>query len=335
MARSSLNNSTAPHRIALVIYPGVQALDAVGPLEVFSTANHLARAAGLCQEDRYQLTLISTEPGPVTSSSGYQLVAQCSWQGLRPLPDTLLLAGGSEEGLRGIGLNLEFQAWLRETSTQVSRLGSVCTGAFLLGEAGLLNGRQATTHWGTCAMLAERYSDINVIPDRLFVQDGHIYTSAGVTAGMDLALAFVEEDLGHRIALDVAKHLVLFLKRPGGQSQFSTFLERPTTTLDRMSDVVEWIQQNLQEPLEIEQLAARAAMSPRHFSRLFKKETELTPGDFIERARVEQARILIEESELLLESIAIRCGFGSEQRMRRAFKRLMGITPLEHCLRVR
>lgn len=335
MVVNVLKTKHVPHRVVLLIYPGMQALDAVGPWEVFSAANHLAQEAGICQNEYYQLSFASIGAGPVDSSSGYQLVAHCVYKDLNPLPNTLLLVGGNEQGLRELGLSAEFQRWLRQASPQVDRLGSVCTGAFLLGEAGLLDGREATTHWGACNLLGERYQSTNVNPDRLFVKDGHIYTSAGVTAGMDLALAFVEKDLGRRLALDVAKHLVLFLKRPGGQSQFSTFLEPSCTMSDRMSDLVVWIQQHLHEPLYIELLAEHAAMSPRHFSRLFKQEMGLTPSDYIERSRVEQARILIEESDLQLEQIANRCGFGSEQRMRRAFKRLMGITPSDHCLRVR
>jgi transcriptional regulator GlxA family with amidase domain len=210
---------------------------------------------------------------------------------------------------------------------RVRRFGSVCTGAFILAEAGLLDGRRATTHWGSCALLAQRYPRVSVDPNPIFVRDGNVYTSAGVTAGMDLALALVEEDHGHEVALGVARELVLFLRRPGGQSQFSAQLAVQSADRAPLRDLQAWIADNLGGDLSVPALAAHAAMSPRNFARVFTQEVGVTPARFVEQARVEAACRRLEESANGVDAIAAECGFGSTESMRRAFLRRLRVPP--------
>jgi transcriptional regulator GlxA family with amidase domain len=209
-------------------------------------------------------------------------------------------------------------------------LASVCTGAFILASAGLLNDRRATTHWRSANALSREYPAITIDPDAIFVRDGHIYTSAGVTAGMDLALALVEEDFGREVALMVARLLVLFLKRPGGQSQFSSQLAVQMLPSGPLKGLPEWILEHLAEDLSVERLAARVAMSPRNFARVFLKETGATPAKFVEIARIEKARRELEDSNVAVEAVACLCGFGNAERMRRTFQRHLRVVPQEY-----
>ena len=224
----------------------------------------------------------------------------------------------------------KFLRWLTRIETRTRRLGSVCSGAFFLAEAGLLDGRRATTHWAAADRLARDYPAIDVDPDAIYIKDGHIYTSAGVTAGMDLALALVEEDLGRRIALATARQLVLFLKRPGGQSQFSTQLAAQTRASEapgNLAELTDWILDHLDADLSIASLASRAAMSQRNFARVFRRAFDVTPAKFVEQARVERARVLLEERDQTLDQIASHTGFGSSERMRRSFARQLRVVP--------
>jgi transcriptional regulator GlxA family with amidase domain len=224
----------------------------------------------------------------------------------------------------------ELRRWLRGMARRVRRLASVCSGAFVLAEAGLLDGRRATTHWAGLPILERRYPRIHVDADAIFVRDGRVYTSAGVTAGIDLALALVEEDLGRATALAVARRLVVFLKRPGGQSQFSRHLAAQTIEPGALRGVPEWILEHLDDDLPVERLARRAAMSPRNFARVFRRSTGLTPAKYVEHARVEAARRLLEDGADGLEAVAARCGFASGERMRRTFVRHVGVVPIDY-----
>ncbi|HEY4368642.1 MAG TPA: helix-turn-helix domain-containing protein [Steroidobacteraceae bacterium] len=215
------------------------------------------------------------------------------------------------------------------------RIGSICTGAFLLAHAGLLDGRRATTHWNSTARLAEMFPKIRLEPNTIYMKDGPIYTTAGVTASMDLALALVEEDHGRSIALRVAKELILFLKRPGGQSQFSMHLEAQAAEIGPIRDILEWIRDTLAENLAVDALAARLGMSSRNFARLFKRETDVTPGDFVEAARVEAARRMLEESDTQLKKVASMCGFAGHSGLRRAFMRRLKVAPADYRSRFR
>jgi len=303
------------HTIGLLIFPDFQLLDAAGPIAVFDIA------ARECTPPSYRPRVIARTAGPVTSSSAVQLIAQPFSDD--PL-DTLIVAGGS--GSREASACAETLAFIRTAATRARRIASVCTGAFILAAAGLLDGRRATTHWGRAAVLARAYPLVHVEPDRIFTRDGQVWTSAGVTAGIDLALALVADDLGEPVAKRVAQQLVVYYRRPGGQSQFSALLEthRPAS---RFSPVLGWARERLGERLSVERLADHAAMSQRHFARAFTAETGTTPAKAIERLRLEAARERVESSAEPIEKIALHAGFRDPERMRRAFVRAFGQPP--------
>lgn len=315
-----------PRRIAILVYEGVQLLDATGPFDVFAAANEVGLRRGAAAPP-YAIELIAPRAGVVTSRAGLRLVADRPLRALVGRTDTLLVAGGDVTALAADPAILR---WLNRMAARVRRLASVCTGAFLLAEAGLLDGRRATTHWAWARAFAERYPRVTVEPDAIFVRDGNIATSAGVTAGIDLALALVEEDLGHALALEVARSMVVFLKRPGGQSQFSSHLAAQAVAPGPLRDLPEWIVANLGADLSVEALAARAGMSPRNFARVFRRETNLTPAKFVEHARLDAARSSLEDDGLGLDEVAGRCGFGSAEQMRRAFRRHLRVVPIDY-----
>ncbi|UTW13834.1 GlxA family transcriptional regulator [Marinobacterium rhizophilum] len=307
--------------IAVVAYPDCQLLDVAGPLQVFATANHLLPAPD------YEVVILARHAGPVVTNSGMTLLAQRGLADAGNL-DTLLVAGGY--GVEAACGDRLLTDWLVARSTEVRRLGSVCTGAFLLAQAGLLRGRRAVTHWKHCQHLAELHPDVRVEPDALYLCDGNVYSSAGVTAGIDLALALLRDDQGHRLAAEVARELVMFMHRPGGQSQFSTGLVQQGPMSAPLRRAVEGIRQAPARRFTLESLAERAAVSPRHLSRLFRRELDLSPGDFIERVRIERAQRALEEGDGSLSAIAERCGFGSPDRMRCIFIKRLGINPSEY-----
>jgi len=313
--------------VAVVIYDGAQSLDITGPLEVFATANRLAEMRQVGAPLPYAITLLATRPGPVRASSGIRIVAERAYDTMRGRIDTLIIAGGD---VYEAATDLRLRQWLLAAVPRVRRLASVCSGAFVLAEAGLLDGRRATTHWNGVPALQRGYPRVRVEPDAIFVRDGNVYTSAGVTAGIDLALALVEEDLGHTHALAVARQLVVFLKRPGGQSQFSSHLAAQTVPQGLLKDTPEWILDHLDTDLSVEHLAMRAAMSPRNFARVFTREVGMTPAKFVERARIDAARRLLEDGSHGLEEVALRCGFGSGEHMRRSFLRHLRVVPVEY-----
>jgi transcriptional regulator GlxA family with amidase domain len=316
----------------MVAFPGVEVLDVTGPLDVFAHA-----ATRLGERGRtapaYTTELLARTAGPLRTSCGVTLVADRAFATARRPIDTLLVAGGA--GTPAAMQDEALLGWLRRMAPRVRRLASVCSGAFILAEAGLLDGRRATTHWAWCQALAERHPRITVDPDPIFVRDGHVYTSAGVTAGMDLALALVEEDEGRELALEVARGLVLFLRRPGGQSQFSAQLAVQAADREPIRDLQTWMTDHPDHDLSVPALAHRVAMSPRNFARVFAAEVGTTPARFVETLRVEAARRRLEESSHGVEMVAAQCGFGSAESMRKAFLRRLRVAPSAYRSRFR
>ncbi len=317
----------------MLVYPDVQVLDVAGPLEVFANANRRLDEKRDRRVPRYQIEIAAREPGPVRTTSGIELAAPRGLRDLRGPIDTLLVAGG-----KGSAAALHDRAligFLRRRAKHARRVASVCTGAFLLAEAGLLDGRRATTHWGSCTRLAASYPQIAVETDPIFVRDGKFWSSAGVCAGMDLALALVEQDHGRELALTVARWLVLFLKRPGGQSQFSAELSAQATEHDAIRDLQTWAQAHLRADLGVAALAKRAGMSPRNFARVFAREVGETPARWVERVRVEAARRCLEESLAAVDEVARRCGFACAESLRRSFVRRVRVSPAAYRARFR
>jgi transcriptional regulator GlxA family with amidase domain len=316
----------APQSIEILAFPSVQLLDVTGPLQVFATANEIT-ADGSNDATPYRLSVVAPGGARITTSSGLALFAEPLPPMESSVPDTLLVAGGP--GVERAASDALLVDWLRNRAGLVRRVGSVCTGAYLLAEAGVLDGRQAVTHWSVCADLARRFPSVKVETDPIFVRDGPVWTSAGVTAGIDLALALVQDDLGRSVALAVARYLVVFLKRPGGQAQFSAALSLQMAG-DRFGILHDWMAQHLTEDLSLPVLARQAAMSERSFSRHYVEATGLTPARAVEQLRVETARQLLLDTQSPIKRIAQRCGFGSEETMRRSFLRLLSISPQDY-----
>lgn len=314
-------------RIVVVAFPQAKLLDVTGPCEVYADANGVGASAGhpVC---RYMVEVVSLAPGPVDTSSGVSLIAHRGYAECAGPIDTLLIAGGP--GATRAAEHAGLIAWLRHVTPEVRRVGSVCTGAFVLAATGALDGRHATTHWAWCEQLSRRHPEIALDPERIFVRDENVYTSAGVTAGMDLALALVEEDFGHRLALQVAQNLVLYLRRPGGQSQFSAHLRLQATDHEPLRDLQGWMAEHLSADLSVPALAERLHMSPRNFARVFRRETGSTPTAFVEQLRLEGARRRLEESQADVTRIARECGFASADVLRRAFLRVLHVTPTDY-----
>jgi transcriptional regulator GlxA family with amidase domain len=313
-------------RVLLIAGPGTEILDLVGPLQVFARAAEMFSRQNPGAPPIYSVAVVSTSSRTaVTTNCGLRITAHQTFRQVRGKIDTLLVAGGS--AIEKDEISPEMVQWLGKIAGRVRRIGSVCTGALLLGRAGMLDGRQATTHWNWCELLARKYPRTDVDPNPIFVRDENVYTSAGVTAGMDLALALVEEDHGSRLALQVARNLVLYLRRPGGQSQFSAALSLQLTDRKPLRELEAWVLDNLNKPLNVPMLAERVAMSPRNFARVFTKEMKTTPAKFVERLRVEAARRRLEESQNSMEAIAGECGFGNINSMRNVFQRTLRIAP--------
>jgi len=322
-----MGNTRTPRQIAILAYPGVQSLDVTGPLEVFAGAQPLieGRARG---ERPYEVRIVARRRAPLLTSSGLAITPHSSIQDAPARIDTLLVAGGA--GHADAAQDEHLIDWIRRTSARARRTASVCTGAFLLARAGLLQGRRATTHWASAQQLQLEHPDVLVDPEPIFVRDGSIWTSAGITAGMDLALALVEEDLDSRAALTIARHLVLFLRRPGNQSQFSATLDSQEPRREPLREAQRAVLENAAAVHTVEAMAARAHMSPRHFARAFRAETGLTPARYVERVRLEAARRRLEESSEPIAAVAAACGFGTAETMRRAFLRALEVGPAEY-----
>jgi transcriptional regulator GlxA family with amidase domain len=330
MKRLLNNNKGSIHlrtrRIVFIAAPGTEVLDLVGPLQVFARAAEFFGRQNPGLPPIYCTEVITTSPRKVfLTNCGLRITAHKRFREVRGKIDTLLVAGGS--AIENDEINPEVIRWLRKTARRIRRVGSVCTGAMLLARAGLLDGRRATTHWNWCEVLIRRAPRTAVDPNPIFVRDENVYTSAGVTAGMDLALALVEEDHGSQLALQVARNLVLYLRRPGGQSQFSAALSLQLTDRKPLRELETWVLDNLNKPLTVPVLAQRVAMSPRNFARVFSREMKTTPAKFIERLRLEAARRRLEESQNSMETIASECGFGNVNSMRNLFQRALKIPP--------
>jgi transcriptional regulator GlxA family with amidase domain len=314
-------------RIVIVAFEDVQTLDVVGPAEVFSMADRIANGG------EYLVEVVAPSATAFTTGSGLRLLPHRGLAGVRGPIDTLLVAGGT--GVRAAGRDERLIRWIRSAASRSRRVSSVCTGAFLLAEAGLLADRRATTHWASCDALQSRYPDVQVERSPIFVRDGDVYTSAGVTAGIDLALALVEEDLGAAIARDVARWLVLFLRRPGNQAQFSGEPSWQPAERPSLRDLQGWIAENLTADLSVPALAERAFMSPRNFARAFRREVGTTPAAYVESVRLERARAELEAGDASVDAVAAQCGFGTVETMRRAFQRRFDVNPAAYRSRFR
>jgi transcriptional regulator GlxA family with amidase domain len=304
-------------RVVITGPPPVQILDVAGPLEVF------ANASGYAVE-------IATPNGDhqLRTNRGFSLTNAISLSDLSGPIDTLIISGGP--GAESGEYDSSFLDWVGNAAAQSRRVASICTGAFVLAAAGLLDGKRAVTHWDFCDRLAREFPNVEVCPDPIYLRDGSTYTSAGITAGIDLSLALVEEDHGHQAALKVARQLVMFLVRPGGQAQYSHMLSRQAVASEPLRELQVWMLEHLKEDLTVEKLAERIGMSARHFSRVCLRETKMNPGQFVDRMRVEAAQQMIDSSSMGLKEIADTCGFRSADSMRRTFLRVIGITAGEY-----
>ena len=307
--------------VVLLVYPGFQSLDVTGPYEVFASANRVADGLDVAGA-RYTLSLVSSAGGTVAAESGIAIATE-------PLPTavphTLLIPGG--DGVHAAGQDAALVAWVAATAAGAERVACVCTGTFLAGAAALLEGRTVTTHWARAGRLAQQFPATQVDPDAIYRRDGNLWTSAGVTAGIDLALALVEDDLGTEVAQTVARWLVVFLRRPGGQSQFAAPVWSQPAERAPIRAAQDLVVANPAAPHDIASLAAHAGLSERHFSRLFTAQVGESPARYVERLRVEAARRLLESSDSGLSAISGRCGFGSVETLRRAFLRRVGVAP--------
>lgn len=309
--------------VAIAIFPGVQALDVAGPVDVFAEANgFIAEGSG------YEIVLVSPEAGAVRASNGTRLFADYACQDASSRYNTALVAGGPT--LPTDNLDPRLTDWLVDVASHSERYGSICTGAFALGHAGLLDDRDVTTHWQNAPLLAQRFPRARVELDRIYLRDGNLITSAGVTAGIDLALALVGDDHGAKVALAVAKRLVVFAQRRGGQSQFSPYLSAPADETSPVAKVQAYTMEHVRERLSVEKLAEVAGMSARNFARTFVQLAGVTPHEFVEQARVDAARNALESNDAPLKTVAYECGFGTAERMRLVFSRRLGVSPNEY-----
>jgi transcriptional regulator GlxA family with amidase domain len=313
---------TRRRKVAIAVFNGVEILDVAGPAQVFSTASRISSGA------EYEVVIVAAARGAVQTSSGIPLMADYSWTSLGTEVDTLIVPGG----LAGAAplVDRALATWLQTYAATPRRIVSVCTGAHILAAAGLLDGRTATTHWFTASQLAAEHSGVRVVSDAIFVNDGRVWTSAGVSAGIDAALALVAADHGDEVARQVARWLVMHLRRSGGQHQFSAFLGPRESTSERLSTLLAWMAEHVREDLSVETLAAQMNVSPRHLSRLFREETGTTPGAVVERMRLQAAVDHLLQFDAPLPTIAAAAGFGSVAGLHRAFARTYKISPAEY-----
>lgn len=324
-----MNTESSNRRVVILMYPRVRELDVAGIVDVFSSANIL-----LPEERRYRIEFFSTETETnVDGMYGLPLRGGALYTTLKGNMDTLLVPGG--HGIEAGRKKPAVLKWLKKHTPNSRRVGSVCVGAFLLAEAGLLDGKRATTHWAYAKQMADEFPAVKVDPDPIWVKDGHLYTSAGATSGIDLCLALVEEDHGRKIALEVARMLVVFLCRPGSQAQFSVSLKEQTTESRPLRDLQIWMLDNLGHDLSVPVLAARAAMSERNFQRVFTREMGKSPAHYVEEIRIEAVRRKLERSTQGMGEIATACGFNSADVMARSFMRQLKCTPAEYRARFR
>jgi transcriptional regulator GlxA family with amidase domain len=315
-------------KVAIVLFDGVQALDVAGPLDVFAEANTF-----LPEHRRYEVSLVGYQAGTVSCSNGMQVAVPYGYADFDSPFDLLLIAGGPQ--LPNAQPRSAFLEWLQEQARGATRFGSVCNGAFMLAHAGLLDGKEVTTHWADAGRLADEFPEARVQPDRIFIRDGRLFTSAGVTAGIDLCLSLVAEDWGHELAVRVAKRLVVYIQREGGQSQYSPYVGLRKDQDPIVSKVLRYVTEHITDTLSIEQLASAVSVSRRTFSRLFSKYAKVTPSAFVEQVRVDAARKLLEETDAPLKTVAFNCGFHSATHMRAIFFRRLNVTPRQYRQRFR
>jgi transcriptional regulator GlxA family with amidase domain len=315
-------------KLTLLVLDGVQALDVAGPLDVFAEANHF-----LPKDKRYQTTLVGGRPDSVMCSSGMEFKVHCHYRAHHGESDLLLVAGG----LRFPAYRPEpaLLAWLHDRAQHAGRFGAVCNGVFLLGHAGLLAGREITTHWDHAARLSSQFPDAKVRPDKIFVRDGNLFTCGGVTAGIDLCLALVAEDWGHELALKVAKRLIVYIRRDGGQSQYSPYLAVGPDPDSLVARVLKHVTDHIGDALTIEDIADAVGVSRRTFSRAFARHAHVTPSVFVDQVRIDFARKLLEETDVPLKTVAFRCGFNNATQMRMSFTRQLDTTPKQYRERFR
>ncbi len=304
-----------PHRIALLVFPDFQLLDAAGPAAAFEVA-------AAYRDGHYVQRVVAAQPGSVRSSSGVAWVAEALPRSSEV--DTLLVAGG--DGVDAAMADVRTRRFVQRCAGRGARVASICSGSLLLAHAGLLDGRRATTHWSRTQQFEAAFPQVQLEADRIYTRDGQLWTSAGISAGIDLALALIAEDLGDRVARQVARQLVVYYRRPGGQSQFSALIDMDRAR-GRFKPLLDHVRRHLGERHNVEQLADRACMSPRHFARAFREETGVTPAKAVERLRVEAARAALESGAASVQRVALDCGFGDAERMRRSFTRLLGVAP--------
>ncbi|HVJ51706.1 MAG TPA: GlxA family transcriptional regulator [Aliidongia sp.] len=309
--------------IALAVFPGVQALDVAGPLDVFAETNGFVG-----RDEGYEITLVAAEAGPFRASNGMRMAPDCTFDAAEERYDMVLVAGGPD--LPTAPPDDRLTRWLDRSIPRCVRHGSICTGTFALGHAGLIDDKVVTTHWQNAPVLAQQFPRARVEHDRIYMRDGALITSAGVTAGIDLALALVHEDHGPAVARAVAKRLVVVAQRQGGQSQFSPFLLAPPDETSPVARVQAHVMAHIRAPHPVEKLAQIAGMSPRNFARIFTQEAKVTPAGFVEGARIDTARNRLEGSDASLKTIAFDCGFGSAERMRLVFMKRLGISPAQY-----
>lgn len=314
-------------RVVALALPGGDPLELIGPLEILNAANMVLGEAAR-PDLGYDIEVVGPSPGVVYGWKGLSISVDRACHQLRGPIDTILIQAMDMEG-RALS-NRKLLRWLARKGPEVRRMTSVCSGSYVLAAAGLLDGRRATTHWAWCEDFARRYPEVTVDPEPIFVKDGNVYTSAGATAGLDMTLAFVEEDFGREVALRVAQFLVFFLKRPGNQAQFSAQMACQLAERNVIREVQTYIYENVLEDLGVVHLAKKAAMSPRNFARVFAEEVGVTPGRFVEDARLEIARERLEQSDLSIEEVADLCGFRNPETLRQAFVRKLGVGPSEY-----
>jgi transcriptional regulator GlxA family with amidase domain len=324
-------------QVVIAVFDGVEILDVTGPASIFSAASRLLRLDDRGARAGYRVRVAAATAGPVRTSTGVHIVADATLAEVADTADTVVVPGAIQLTRTGpTPLDLpDVVRWVERGAARWRRIASVCTGAYVLAEAGLLDGRRATTHWFAAADFAARYPKVTVDQDPIFVRDGPLWTSAGVTAGMDLSLALVAEDHGEEHARTVARWLVMYLRRPGGQSQFSVPLSVPAPRSARIRDLLGWIAEHPDADLAVPALAARAHMSERHLARVFIRETGVTPAVYVEQSRVEAARMWLEHGDDPVEVVAARCGFGSVETLYRTFRRRLGTTPSDYRRRFR
>jgi transcriptional regulator GlxA family with amidase domain len=319
MSAAAPDSASLQRHIVVLVYPDVMAMDVCGPMEAFAMANFYA------DRSLYRLSIAAVTTDPVKTSIGFCIVPNYALADLNSPIDTLLVAGG--HGYVAALRDRALTDWLREAAPRARRHGSICTGAFPLAASGLLDGKRATTHWSRASSFARDFPSTRLEVDSIFVRDGQTYTSAGISAGIDLALAMIEEDHGRTLALRVARSLVVFLKRPGGQSQFSTHLQAQFSSVPAIRKAQEWALAHLSEDLSVKTLAGHVGMSERNFRRLFVDELGETPREYVERIRLDEARRQIEDTNLPAQAVARQCGFRTMDSLRRAFVRRLGVTP--------